>query len=72
MEVGLFWVAYTTQEASKRLIVIQNLYPDTIAPRTLRGAISDIYRMMIAETKPTPKPAMRRPAIRKPYELDAI
>jgi hypothetical protein len=44
--------------------------PETMAPRTALGAISDMYRMMIADTKPTPKPAIRRPATNSPRELD--
>jgi hypothetical protein len=47
-------------------IVMQNWYPDTRAPRTFFGAISDMYRMIMAETNPTPKPAIRRPATRRP------
>lgn len=53
-------------------MVMQNWYPETIAPRTLRGAISDMYRIMMAETKPTPNPATRRPATSRPKEVEAV
>ena len=43
-----------------------------MAPRTLRGAISDMYRIMMADTNPTPKPATRRPATMRPRLLDAV
>ena len=43
-----------------------------MAPRTALGAISDMYKMMIADTKPTPKPAMRRPATNRPSPVEAV
>ena len=36
------------------------------------GAISDMYRMTMEEMKPTPKPAMRRPAVMTPRPVEAV
>lgn len=36
------------------------------------GAISDMYRMTIEEMKPTPKPAIRRPAVMTPRPVEAV
>jgi hypothetical protein len=65
------WVAWSTHDARSRPIVMENWYPETMAPRTDLGAISDMYRMMIADTKPTPIPAMRRPGTSKPTVVEA-
>jgi hypothetical protein len=43
-----------------------------MAPRTAFGAISDMYRMMIADTNPTPNPAIKRPATNSPRLLEAV
>ena len=53
-------------------MVIQNWYPATIAPRTFFGATSDIYRMIMAETNPTPKPATRRPTTSRASPLEMV
>jgi hypothetical protein len=58
-----------------------------MAPRTFRGAISERYKMMTADTKlrsaptvfgkelesyPTPKPATTRPATMRPKPVEAV
>ena len=52
-------------------MVMQSWYPATIEPRTFLGAISDMYKIMIAETKPTPIPAMTRPTTRRGTVVEA-
>lgn len=42
-----------------------------MAPRTALGATSDMYRMMMAETNPTPRPAMRRPGTSRETDVEA-
>lgn len=48
-------------DATSRPIVMQNWYPATRAPRTLRGQISDMYRITVALSNPVPSPAISRP-----------
>jgi hypothetical protein len=41
-----------------------------MAPRTALGATSDMYRIIIALTKPTPTPAIKRPGTSSATEVD--